>query len=495
MLSSFKHKLALYFLLLAVLPLGVAFWGLGTLAKRAEERRVDARLEAELRALSAVDTGRLGRLPMLRSDSKLASGDRIAFLPRSKTKTGSAYVSVSGTRYRALTTAPLAERPRVRLALLTPAHPIDAAAATTRRHLLYVLLGCLALLAAIVAAEGRSIMRSVRELAHAARAIGKGRLNERVPVRGRDEFATLAGSFNTMADQLRTRPLEPELERARRRSSPSRTGELLTATHDADQLLTVIASAALEAADAEGVVLISEQDVVVELGTITDHALRYELQIAAGESRFGSLVLYAGELRDDDLVAAGALVAQAAVALENARLHEVVELEAITDALTGLSNRRHCEEQLAAEMTRSERFATPLAVVLCDIDEFKAANDSHGHAFGDLVLRGFARALDRTLRAIDVCGRWGGEEFLIVLPGTTLEGAVEAAERIRSGFAALELAADDDPVRMTASFGVASFTRGSKLDELVRSADEALYAAKRSGKNRVRTARLSVASR
>src|SRR3954451_7157330 len=152
MLSSFKHKLALYFLLLAVLPLGLAFWGLGTLAKRAEERRVDARLEAELRALSAVDTGRLGRLPMLRSDSKLASGDRVTFLPRSKTKTGPAYVSVSGSRYRALATAPLAERPRPRLALLPRTYPIDAAAATTRRPLLYVFLGCPALLAASAAA-------------------------------------------------------------------------------------------------------------------------------------------------------------------------------------------------------------------------------------------------------------------------------------------------------------------------------------------------------
>src|SRR2546423_5095771 len=95
-------------------------------------------------------------------------------------------------------------------------------------------------------------MRSVRELALAARAIGKGRLNERVPVRGRDEFADLAGSFNSMADQLRTRLVELELQRNRLRESLGRTGELLTATHDIDQPLTLIASAAREATDAEG---------------------------------------------------------------------------------------------------------------------------------------------------------------------------------------------------------------------------------------------------
>jgi diguanylate cyclase (GGDEF)-like protein len=558
MLASFKHKLALYFLVLAVLPLAAAFWGFGTLAKRAEERRVDTRLEAELRAVFASYDHRIGQLearahrlagrpeiqqaltggrrlvvgrratleatrtvrvrkgqqtigsilavlPLdrallrdLRSDTGLARGDRIVFVPVAKARAGRLHrlapaqplaVSLAGSRYRALATAPLAEQPSVQLALLAPGDAIEAAAASTRRHLLYVLLGGLVLLAAIAAAEGRSIMRSVRELALAARAIGKGRLNERVPVRGRDEFADLAGSFNAMADQLRTRLLELELERTRLRDSLSRTGELLTATHDADQLLTVIASAAQETADAEGVVLISEQGVVVELGTIADDAVRYELPVVTGDSRFGILILYAGgELRDDDLVAARALVAQAAVALENARLHEVVEQRAISDGLTGLSNRRHCEERLADEIARSERYGAPLALIICDIDEFKAANDTHGHAFGDLVLREFAGVLGETLRDVDVSGRWGGEEFLIVLPGTSLEGAVEAAERIRSDFAALELSGGAGPVRMTASFGVASFVPGTEPDQLVRAADEALYEAKRRGKDRVRTA-------
>ena len=569
MLGSFRHKLALYFLLLAVVPLTAAFWGFGTLAKRAEERRVDSRLGAELRAVvasygrqadrvrrvarrvaaradvqAAIRTGRYGILPRgvrvigprrlvvgqeatlvasqpirvragrrvlgtvvallpldrrllrtLGTESAISRGDRIVFLPRSK-QTGPqplaagrpVAVSVAGARYRALATAPLAEQPRVQVAVLAPADAIAASSSTTRKRLLYVLLGGLLVLAAIATAEGRSVMRSVRELADAAEAIGRGRLDRRVPVRGRDEFAALAGSFNAMADQLRTRMLELEIQRTRLRDVLSRFGELLEATHDAEQLLTVIASAAVEAADAEGALLLGEQGTVVELGTLADDAERFEFPIATADSRFGILILYAAAISDHDLVATNALVAQGATALENARLHEAVELRAISDGLTGLANRAHCEERLVDEIARSERYETPLAVILADIDEFKAANDTHGHAFGDLVLQRFAAALGDVLRDIDISGRWGGEEFLIVLPGTTLEGAVEAAERIRTAFAAADFTSGNKQVRMTASFGVAPFAPGTEADGLVGAADRALYAAKRRGKNRVKAA-------
>jgi two-component system cell cycle response regulator len=402
---------------------------------------------------------------------------------------------VAGTRYRALATRPLGEQPDVQIAVLAPAKPIEAEIAATRRHLLYVLFGTLLVLAAIAAAEARSVMRSVRELASTADAIGRGRLDRRVPVRGRDEFADLAGSFNSMADQLRTRLVELELQRTRLRESLNRTGELLTATHDVDQLLTLITSAAVEAADAEGAVLLGEDGAVVEVGTLADDAKTFELPIATSESGFGILILYAAELDQDNLLATRALVAQGANALENAKLHEAAARQARSDGLTGLANRRQCEERLLAEVARSERYETPLAVVLSDIDEFKAANDTYGHAFGDLVLQRFADVLRETLRDIDVSSRWGGEEFLIVLPGTTLEGAVEAAERIRTAFAALELAAGDATARMTASFGVAGVVAGVDALELVRAADEALYEAKRRGKNRVGAAAETVAAK
>ncbi|TML44909.1 MAG: diguanylate cyclase [Actinobacteria bacterium] len=568
MLASFKHKLALYFLLLAVAPLTAAFWGFGTVAKRAEERRVDARLGAELRAVFAsyerradhvkalarnlarrrdiqqglrvgrfspllgdvalvgphrlavgrrgtieatqtvrVKAGRrvigsiLAVLPLdrsllrqLRLESGLSHGDRIVFVPRSRSARRplasgrSLAISVAGSRYRALATGPLSEQPNVQIAVLAPAQPIAAQAATTRRHLLYVLLGALLVLAAIAAAEARSVMRSLRELSQAALEIGRGGLDRRVPVRGRDEFADLAGSFNSMADQLRARLLELELQRTRLRESLSRTGELLTATHDIDQLLALIASAAVEAADAEGAALLGENGAVIEVGTLADDAKTFELPIASRESRFGILILYTADLDEDNLLATRALVAQGANALENACLHEAAARQARSDGLTGLANRRHCEERLVAEISRSERYETPLAVILCDIDEFKAANDSHGHAFGDLVLQRFADVLRGTLRDIDLSSRWGGEEFLIVLPGTTLEGAVEAAERIRTALAELELVAGAVTTVMTASFGIAKLAEGMDAFDLVRAADEALYEAKSRGKNCVSAA-------
>src|SRR5204862_5016865 len=193
-------------------------------------------------------------------------------------------------RYLAVAPGAWSEQRKVRVAVLAAAAALAAQAAATRRRLLSVLLGGLLILAVIAAAEGRSIMRWVRELATAAEAIGRGQLDRRVPVRGRDEFADLAGSFNSMADQLRTRLVELELQRTRLRESLSRTGELLTATHDVDQLLTLIASAAVEAADAEGAVLLGEDGAIVEVGTLADDAKTFELPVATAGSRFGILI-------------------------------------------------------------------------------------------------------------------------------------------------------------------------------------------------------------
>src|SRR5438045_9488893 len=138
-----------------------------------------------------------------------------------------------------------------------------------------------------------------------------------------------------MADQLRARMVELEWPGARLREPLGRTGQRLTATHDEEQLLSLIASAAVEASDAEGAVLIGEHGAVVEVGTLADDAKTFELPIATGESRFGILILHAAELGEDDLLATRALVAQGANALENATLHEANALQAISATPTG----------------------------------------------------------------------------------------------------------------------------------------------------------------
>jgi diguanylate cyclase (GGDEF)-like protein len=183
------------------------------------------------------------------------------------------------------------------------------------------------------------------------------------------------------------------------------------------------------------------------------------------------------------------LAGQAAVSIENVGLHETVERQAVTDELTGLSNRRRFQETMSAEVERSKRFEQDLALVMLDIDDFKAVNDTYGHQQGDIVLREVGRILRASSREIDEPARYGGEEMAIVLPGTDLEGAHNLAERVRARIEALRLPIigdeDGQPLRVTASFGAAALSASAdSVRALVAAADEALYEAKRSGKNR-----------
>ena len=184
---------------------------------------------------------------------------------------------------------------------------------------------------------------------------------------------------------------------------------------------------------------------------------------------------------------AASLVAHAVIALENARLHGMVERQALVDDLTGLANRRAAANALHAEAARAVRLQTPLAVVLADLDGFKDVNDAHGHAVGDEVLRAFADVLRETVRESDVAGRWGGEEFLLLLPGADLDGAMQLAERVRIGLAARSIPSVPG-LRVTASFGVAEYAGEANSEQLLAAADGALYRAKRAGKDRVERA-------
>lgn len=167
-------------------------------------------------------------------------------------------------------------------------------------------------------------------------------------------------------------------------------------------------------------------------------------------------------------------------------LHDLHQ-QAITDPLTGLHNRRFLHEVLPRELTRAGRNNTPLAVMLMDIDHFKRVNDTYGHAIGDRVLKEVAGATTAAVRAIDLCCRYGGEEFAIVLPDAHVEGARLRAEAIRAAIGTLEVdCAGEKPLRVTVSIGVAIFPgHGIDEDALLRAADAALYQAKGAGRNRV----------
>jgi diguanylate cyclase (GGDEF)-like protein len=396
----------------------------------------------------------------------------------------SATVRVAGKRYRALAGPALPDLPQVRLAVLTSQSLIDAAGAQTRDRLLLGLLACLALIGVVAYIQGRAIVRNLRRVATAARGIAHGSLAERVPVRGRDEFAALGTAFNDMAAQLESRLAELDAERTRVRESLARFGEALAATHDAKQLLRFVAETAVESTGARGCRIVATDGSVIVSGESGPDGERLIFPLTAGRESFGTLELVGESFDGEQRLNAASLGSQAVVALENARLHRLVEQQALVDGLTGLANRRACSEALQAEVARAERFGTPLSVVLADLDRFKEVNDTHGHAIGDEALWTFADVLRETMREADVAGRWGGEEFLLLLPGADEDGASQLAERVRARLSARRIAGAPD-LRLTASFGVAEYVPESGAERLVGAADRALYQAKRAGKNRV----------
>src|SRR3954468_22007779 len=521
-MGSFKVKLVAYFLLLSLLPLAAAFWGFSTVAARSETRRVDARLQAGLRAALATyedelvgadaAAAQLARSPafqralvrrdrttirrLLRGHATLSveagDGFRVGTLdPTAATREvavvgnggtrGAVIAAVplgqalaerlegrsgldadehviliedrriiagpanslggrfdalpgkthmlrfGGTRYRALVAETLNGVPSATIGVISPQTRIDAANHAAMQRLLAGLFSCLLLVASVAYIEGRAIVRTLRRLVDATRAVSRGDLEQPVPVQGRAEFGLLGRTFNEMAAQLQTRLDELERQRGRLRDVIARFGEALGATHDADQLMRLIVEAAVEATSAKGGVIISSTGELVQAGTPGEGADKIEVPLSAGEVTFGSLLLFGDGFEDEDRMTAVSLASHAVVALENARLHRIVERQALVDGLTGLANRRQCEDTLASELARLDRFGGSLAVVVADLDWFKDVNDRYGHPAGDTVLHDFATLLQETLRDVDIAGRWGGEEFLMVLPGTDLAGGAKVA--------------------------------------------------------------------
>ena len=156
------------------------------------------------------------------------------------------------------------------------------------------------------------------------------------------------------------------------------------------------------------------------------------------------------------------------------------------DGLTGLWNRRYVSDALRSEVERGRRYKRPLSVVLLDLDRFKTVNDTHGHQAGDAVLRALAETIRKTVRDSDIAGRFGGEEFLTLLPETDVDGAVHFAKRLLVAVRELEIAHEGQVLRVTASLGIMEWSARTEeitMDEIVRRADVALYRAKDSGRD------------
>jgi diguanylate cyclase (GGDEF)-like protein len=434
-------------------------------------------------------------------------------------------VELLGTRYRALG-VPLDKERTHSLVAVTPQSHIDNAIRSIQLRLIAILVVAMIAIAILAGLLVRSLTATLRTFAERARSIAAGHFDQQVPTPGNDEFAQFGRAFNDMSAQLERRIDELEDERRRVQDAVDRFGVALASTHDVTALLDVVLRSAMQVAHASGGrllvtdevsgVLVEQlragdtdgaaglldaesrapdgtegralQDLTPVIGSEPVDALAAPLVTEA--SVLGLLTLVGPDGGGFDETAArsvGALANQGAVAIENARLHRLIQKQARTDGLTNLANHREFQEQLAHEVERAQRFGVPVGLVMLVLDDFKKINDQYGHLAGDNVLKAVSGALRGAIRDIDQASRYGGEEFAVILPHTTIDGAARLAERLRQAIAERVASAPDGrQIRITASFGVAGLPAHAATQvELIATADAALYHAKQTGKNRV----------
>ncbi|MGH3442883.1 MAG: diguanylate cyclase [Nitriliruptorales bacterium] len=413
------------------------------------------------------------------------------------------------------------------------------------RRLVLVGLGVLVLTSAIAAAalgwlSARLVVQPLQELASAAREVTAGDLDRRIEVAGEDEIATLGGALNAVTAALRDRLRDLEVSRDALQRSLDRIGQTLGSSLDLRRTLESVVDASAEALSAERAALYMLDEarsvIVVEVGQgLSDDELTAEIPVgdgfvgwicqvgagvrlpadadvidrepAPGEPHATAMVAAplfrpgAGAVigilalfdRTDDRVFTDrdhrtlrSFAVQASVAIDNVHLHEAAQQASVTDELTGLWNHRYFRQRVQEEVERANRFGHELGLALLDIDHFKDVNDRFGHPAGDDVLVEVSRRITAQLREVDTVARYGGEEIVLVLPETDLDGARRSAERVREVVSGSPIHADGHDLTVTVSLGVAVFPRHARsLEDLVRQADRALYAAKEGGRDRV----------
>jgi diguanylate cyclase (GGDEF)-like protein len=404
-----------------------------------------------------------------------------------------------------------------------------------------VVLGAVLLAAGLALLLARATVRPLEELGEAAERVAGGDLSTTIDVRSRDEVGQLASAFNVMTDRLRDYVGALETSRDELRVALARLGQTLTSTHDLDRILAVVLETALASTTARSGAVLLRQDsqelVLAAASGLPETVAGAPLRVPAGTGVVGQVVLDGKQRRgavadlddapldeaaqwvlavplrssdevlgvlvlydprpdsgggDDDLTTLRTLADQAAVAVENVLRHRDVALMAVTDGLTGLANYRSFTETIGREIERATRFGRPVGLVLLDIDHFKRVNDTFGHQRGDAVLVELAARVRGQVRDVDTVARYGGEELVVVLPETDVDGAELAAERIRTAVGRRPFAEPgEEAVSVTVSLGVAVHgVHATTASALLRRADQALYAAKRAGRDTWRTASL-----
>lgn len=334
---------------------------------------------------------------------------------------------------------------------------------------------------------GRSVVSPIKRMTDAMAKTAGGNLNYKVPVESGDELGQMAESFNVMTSELKKTYTGLKLEQDKLATIIQSAGEGIVVT-DAVGAVVLVNPAAEQ-------LLGKSADAIAREGFLNllddPKAMRAWLAETNG-SPLASLFynnrildVSAATIRASD----GHIIGSAALlrdVTEQRRLEEELRRQSITDGLTGLYNRRHLDHVLGAEHARAKRHGFNLSVLMLDVDHFKRFNDEHGHDMGDQVLKAIADTLKGALRNHDIPYRYGGEEFLAILPNTTQSGAYAVAERLRKDVEDMVI----EDLKVTASIGVGTFPNvGLKSPEvLVQAADSALYQAKNSGRNRVRVA-------
>ena len=419
-----------------------------------------------------------------------------------------------------------ASGPREEIAVFSDAAEMSAAIGSDRVLIIAALAAFLLLALSAAVVLMRALQGQIGEFLRGARSLSDGRFDEPVAVRGNDEFAQLGREFNTMSKRLEVQIQEVELKRRELEETIRWVGDAFASGLDSQAAFDLTVQTAVGACHAEagrgtaldtrllrdttmgpeslGLTAVLEEAVsgamsrpagegAVVVATGGSHAAAITLRAGGADPIAGVIAIARTERPfsrvETDLLAY--LAAQAAVSIGNADRHDRVQRDAVTDALTGLANRRRMQAVLARELDRGRRFDTPVGLVLLDVDDFKKVNDTFGHQQGDDVLRKAAGVLRAVSREIDEPARYGGEELVVVVPQTSLDGAVHLAERIREGIKALHVPRLDGlgHIRVTASFGVAAVPESaSDGQSLVAAADAALYRAKQAGKNCVEAA-------
>ncbi len=430
-------------------------------------------------------------------------------------------VTIAGSSYEAETLGLSGFGPRrVEVTVLSNISASGGSAAKDRLLAALFIAAFLVLAFCFALLVSKALQAQLARFLQAARRLGSGDFSSPIETHGNDEFAALGAEFNSMSMQLKSRMDELEREQSRVRRSVRHIGQAFAANLDRDGLLELALETAVDATEADrGRITARRQagDPLTEAGHIgrldglaqaihdseraaltgdgIGETQANGLSIAtvalgpimAGGPTHGLITVCRGQdgFNEDDLELLRSLAARATLALRNVNLHLDVQRQAVTDDLTELATHGHFQQLLSAEMDEVRRYHYPVGLVMLDLDDFKSINDLHGHRQGDVVLRYVAKVLRDNSRDVDVAARYGGEELALILPHTDLAGTYAIAERTREEIERMEipLIENKGKLRITASLGVASSARGSK-DDLIEAADQALYAAKRAGKNR-----------